>query len=103
MRSVEKSLAKVDGVSDISVNLINETVNVEIVDTVTADELRKAVEKAGYKAGPIRLTVPAATPATPPVSPSTPASSGRSSSGDVPPATVTSGEHRKSRPIWIWI
>lgn len=76
VRSVEKSLGKVDGVSDISVNLINETVNVEVADKVTEDELRKAVEKAGYKAGPIRLTAPVASsapvqaqPATPPAQP----------------------------------
>jgi P-type Cu+ transporter len=75
--SVEKSLAKVEGVSDIRVNLVNETVNVEVGDNVTEDALRKAVEKAGYKAGPIRIQAPA----TPAAKPSVPAQSPNGATG----------------------
>ncbi len=69
VRSVEKSLGKVPGVSDIRVNLIDESVNVALDEGVTEEQLRKAVEKAGYKAGQIRLTAPTAAPSPAPVAP----------------------------------
>lgn len=50
---VEKALAKVDGVSDISVNLATETATVTASDSVSPEALNAAVDKAGYVAGEI--------------------------------------------------
>ena len=58
VRRVEKALEKVDGVTDVSVNLANETANMDLSPTVTEEDLRKAVEKAGYTPGTIRIIQP---------------------------------------------
>lgn len=63
VRRVERALDKVDGVGNVAVNLAAEKVTVQ-VDTAIAgeDEIRKAIEQAGYKAGrisvPTRSTIP---------------------------------------------
>ena len=50
---VEKALKKVEGVSDVAVNLATETATVTAHDSVTPEALNSAVEKAGYVAGTI--------------------------------------------------
>lgn len=47
---VGKALSKVDGVAAAEVNLALERANIELADTVTAEQLIAAVEKAGYGA-----------------------------------------------------
>ncbi len=58
---VERALAKVPGVTAVSVNLATERATVQALSTVPAAALRGAVEKAGYTAS----SVDAAQPATP--------------------------------------
>lgn len=49
VRRIEKALAKVDGVQDASVNLATERAKVTYdADAVTLDQMKAAVEKAGY-------------------------------------------------------
>src|SRR5688572_27370214 len=48
---VERSLAAVPGVSEVSVNLATEAATVHADMSVPIDALRAAVEKAGYAAG----------------------------------------------------
>ncbi|MEQ5844071.1 heavy metal translocating P-type ATPase [Paraburkholderia acidicola] len=52
---VEKALAKVPGVSHVSVNLATEKATVDLLDTASADALVEAVRKAGYDATPVVL------------------------------------------------
>ncbi len=47
--NVEKSLKKVGGVKNASVSLLTRKGIVEAEDSVTEEELRKAVSKTGYK------------------------------------------------------
>src|SRR3982750_2971261 len=51
VRRVEKALARVPGVAEASVNLATERARVLADPSVGVDELRAAVEKAGYKVG----------------------------------------------------
>ncbi len=53
VRRVEKALEKVDGVSDVSVNLATETATVTASDSVSPEALSSAINKAGYVAGDI--------------------------------------------------
>lgn len=46
---VEKSISKIDGVKNVSVNLANEKATFEIDDFVSLSKIEKAVEEAGYK------------------------------------------------------
>ena len=55
---VEKALAKLDGVQEVSVNLATETATVTAADTVTPEALSAAVDKAGYVAGVIEQPTP---------------------------------------------
>ena len=48
---VERSLAKVPGVSEASVNLATEAATVRADSSVSLDVLRKAIEGAGYSVG----------------------------------------------------
>ncbi|MGH8779545.1 heavy metal translocating P-type ATPase [Paraburkholderia sp.] len=59
---VEKALAKVPGVAQVSVNLATEKATVDLHDAVPLDALVAAVTKAGYEATPLVETpAPAAT------------------------------------------
>src|ERR1700730_7612472 len=52
VRRVEKALARVEGVSEANVNLATERARVRFDPTVASlDQLRSAVEKAGYQLG----------------------------------------------------
>jgi len=48
--NVEKSLKKVPGVSEVTVNVMAKKGFVEVDEKVSDEELKKAVERAGYKA-----------------------------------------------------
>ena len=48
--NIERSLKKVPGVKSASVSLLLKKGRVETEDSVTDEELRKAVARAGYKA-----------------------------------------------------
>lgn len=48
--NVEKSLKKIKGVKEANVNAVIKKGFVEIDDSVSEEELKKAVSKAGYKA-----------------------------------------------------
>ncbi|HLU34873.1 MAG TPA: copper ion binding protein, partial [Thermomicrobiales bacterium] len=92
VRRVEKALEKVDGVSEVNVNLANETASVAMSEGVSADDLRKAVEKAGYKPGAIRIETP--TPAAP-----APGPSGITTSFDVGGMTCAACVRRVERAL----
>ena len=47
--NVERSLKSVKGVSTVSVNVITKKGFVESADSVSDEELKKAVERVGYK------------------------------------------------------
>ena len=47
--NIEKSLKRVSGVKDASVSLMLKKGTVEADDSVSDDELKKAVTKVGYK------------------------------------------------------
>lgn len=47
--NVERSLKSVKGISSASVNVITKKGFVEAADAVSDDELKKAVERVGYK------------------------------------------------------
>ena len=65
---VEKALAKVDGVSEASVNLATEKATVHFDPAaVSLEQLERAVEHAGYKAEPVVVSAPAAASPVPPV------------------------------------
>ena len=60
VRRVEKALARVPGVQDASVNLATERARVTLDPAAsTMDDLRAAVEKAGYQLGPLEFPEPA--------------------------------------------
>jgi len=46
--NIERSLKKVSGVKDANVNLVMRKGYVEAEDSVTNDDLKKAVSRAGY-------------------------------------------------------
>ena len=48
--NIERSLKKVPGVKNASVSLLLKKGTVECEDSVSEDELKKAVARAGYKA-----------------------------------------------------
>jgi Cu+-exporting ATPase len=50
---VEKSLRRVPGVADATVNLASETAQVTVEPGVTTDQLVAAVQKTGYGASPL--------------------------------------------------
>ncbi len=59
VRRVEKALAKVPGVTEASVNLATEKARVDFdPQTVNLDQLRQAVEKAGYGVRPLETPPP---------------------------------------------
>jgi Cu+-exporting ATPase len=64
VRRIEKALNRVEGVQNASVNLATEKANV-VYDpaVVSIDQMRSAVDKAGYRVGELRQTL-AALPAT---------------------------------------
>ena len=47
--NIERSLSKVKGVRNVRVNLIMKKGYAEIEDTVTEEDLKKAVKRAGYE------------------------------------------------------
>ena len=47
--NIEKSLRKVQGVKEVSVSLMLKKGTVECDDSVSDEELKKAVARAGYK------------------------------------------------------
>ena len=47
--NVERSLKKISGVKEASVSLMLKKGTVEAEDSVSEDELKKAVSRAGYK------------------------------------------------------
>ena len=48
--NVEKSIKKLSGISNVSVSLMTKKAIVECDDKVTHEELKKAIEKTGYRA-----------------------------------------------------
>lgn len=65
VRRVEKALEKVDGVSNVNVNLATERARVDVDDRVSAADLRAAVEKAGYTPGEIEISASGGDPVSP--------------------------------------
>ena len=55
---VERALGKVFGVLAATVNLANEQAYIDLVTTVSLEELIQAVERAGYRAAPLEPTHP---------------------------------------------
>jgi len=51
--NVEKSLKKIDGISNVSVSLMTKKAIVEMDDNVKEEDLKKAIEKPGYKVAKI--------------------------------------------------
>lgn len=47
--NVERSLKKTKGVTNASVSIMLKKANVEAEDSISEEELKKAVAKAGYK------------------------------------------------------
>jgi len=47
--NIEKSLKKVAGVKEVSVSLMLKKGTVQAEDSVSEDEIKKAVSRAGYK------------------------------------------------------
>ncbi|MEY4993498.1 MAG: hypothetical protein RIS82_620 [Actinomycetota bacterium] len=47
--SVTKELQKIDGVSDVSVDLASQSAELNATDAVTQDQLSAAIDEAGYK------------------------------------------------------
>ncbi|HAE42618.1 MAG TPA: heavy metal translocating P-type ATPase, partial [Clostridiales bacterium] len=53
--AVEKSIKKIDGVEEISVNLLQNNMNVTFDESKVSEiDIIKAVEKAGYGASPVK-------------------------------------------------
>jgi Cu+-exporting ATPase len=48
-KAIERSVAKVEGVSSVNVNLVSEKMYVEHSDETTVENIKSAVSKAGYK------------------------------------------------------
>src|SRR5712692_9393439 len=62
VRRIEKALSKVDGVQDASVNLATERAKVVFDASLTSvDQMRAAVQKAGYTVGALAQPAPAST------------------------------------------
>lgn len=47
--NIEKSLRKVSGVKEVSVNAITNKAILEIEDKTSTEDLKKAIQKVGYK------------------------------------------------------
>lgn len=47
--NIEKSLRKVSGVKEVSVNAITNKAILEVEEKTSNEDLKKAVQKAGYK------------------------------------------------------
>src|SRR5215211_3353946 len=63
VRRIEKSLSKVDGVAEANVNLATEQARVAYDPALVGlDQLKGAVEKAGYGVGPLDATAVAPEP-----------------------------------------
>jgi Cu+-exporting ATPase len=62
---VEKALAKVPGVTQVSVNLATEKATIHALSTVTSAQLKAAIDKAGYHAKDVAQATAAATPMLP--------------------------------------
>ena len=61
VRRVERALDKLDGVENVAVNLATEKASVQLDPATTGeDDLREAIEQAGYKSG--RISVPKRAP-----------------------------------------
>ncbi len=74
VRRIEKALAKVDGVEDASVNLATERAKVTYdAERVTPDQMKAAVEKAGYGVRELPVEAEPAPVAAPPAVSSLPA------------------------------
>src|SRR5690606_36670966 len=65
VRRVERALEKVDGVSNINVNLATEKATVEVGQGIDAARIRAVVEKADYTPGEIVIGPPTATAGAP--------------------------------------
>src|ERR671933_1552397 len=68
VRRIEKALGKVDGVAEASVNLATETARVASDPAVASpDQLKAAVEKAGYgvRDFPLQAAAPSMAPPSP--------------------------------------
>lgn len=48
--NIERSIRKVSGVKEVSISLMLKKGNIEAEDSVSEEELKKAVARAGYKA-----------------------------------------------------
>ncbi len=48
--NVEKAIRKVDGIANVSVSLMTKKAIIEADDKVSNEELKKAIEKTGYRA-----------------------------------------------------
>ena len=53
--NVERSLKKVSGVKEVTVSVIGKKAFVEVEDKVNEGELKKAIERVGYKVSSIQL------------------------------------------------
>lgn len=51
--NIERSIRKISGVKSVSVNLLMKKGIIEAEDSVSDEELRKAVERTGYKVAAI--------------------------------------------------
>jgi len=51
--NIERSLKKVSGVKEVNVSVIGKKAFVEIEEKTKSEELKKAVERAGYKVSSI--------------------------------------------------
>ena len=47
--NIERSLKKVSGIKEVSISLMLKKGTIEADDSVSEDEIKKAVSKAGYK------------------------------------------------------
>ncbi|HEU0163536.1 MAG TPA: heavy metal translocating P-type ATPase [Thermomicrobiales bacterium] len=77
VRRVERALDKIDGVSNVAVNLATEKATIQLDPTLAdAGTLQAAIEKAGYKAGRIAIPVPVPMASPVVVPPAAPVSEG---------------------------
>lgn len=53
--NVEKALSKIPGVKNAKVNLLFKKATADIEDSITEEQLKKAVEDAGYRAVKVEL------------------------------------------------
>jgi Cu+-exporting ATPase len=89
---VEKQLNRLPGVA-ASVNLATETATVSHPESITADDLIRAIRQAGYTAA-----VPAATAATAPAATTTTASGAALTPTTAPPAATPAATAAVARP-----